>query len=101
MIKEHAHAKINLSLEVTGKREDGYHDIVSVMQLIGVHDALMFERAEGLEVECDDEALAAEGEGNLVWRAARLLQETTGVREGAHIVLMKRIPMSAGMGGGE
>ncbi len=100
MITEQAHAKLNLSLELTGRREDGYHDIVSVMQLIDLHDVLVFRRAEGLEVECDDEDLAAEGEGNLVWKAARLLQETTGVREGAHINLLKRIPMAAGMGGG-
>lgn len=100
MITERAYAKLNLSLEVTGRREDGYHDIVSVMQLIELHDLLLFRQSDGLQVECDDPELAAEGEGNLVWQAARLLQDTTGVRAGAQISLLKRIPMSAGMGGG-
>jgi 4-diphosphocytidyl-2-C-methyl-D-erythritol kinase len=100
MITEHAYAKLNLSLEVTGRRADGYHDIMSVMQLIGLHDMLIFGRASSLEVESDSPELEAEVEGNLVWMAARLLQETTGVREGAHVVLLKRIPLSAGMGGG-
>ncbi len=100
MITEHAYAKLNLSLEVLGRREDGYHDVVSVMQLIELHDTLRFGPASELEVECDSEELAAEGEANLVLRAARLLQDSTGVREGARIVLWKRIPLSAGMGGG-
>jgi 4-diphosphocytidyl-2-C-methyl-D-erythritol kinase len=100
MITEHAYAKLNLSLEVMGRREDGYHDLVSVMQLIELHDTLRFGPASELEVECDSEELAAEGEANLVLRAARLLQDSAGVREGARIVLWKRIPMSAGMGGG-
>ena len=100
MITENAYAKLNLSLEVLGRREDGYHDVVSVMQLIELHDTLLFDKAEGLELECDDPDLAAEGEANLVWRAARLLQDSTGVHQGARIVLWKRIPMAAGMGGG-
>ncbi|HKP54062.1 MAG TPA: 4-(cytidine 5'-diphospho)-2-C-methyl-D-erythritol kinase [Chloroflexia bacterium] len=100
MITEHAYAKLNLSLEVLGQRADGYHDLVSVMQLIELHDTLVFNRADELEVECDDADLAAVKEANLVWRAARLLQDSAGVRAGARIVLWKRIPMSAGMGGG-
>jgi 4-diphosphocytidyl-2-C-methyl-D-erythritol kinase len=100
MIEQKAYAKINLSLEVIGRRADRYHDIVSVMQLVDLYDTLTFAPAQGLLVECDEPALAAEHEGNLVWRAARLLQETTGATGGAHIRLYKRIPVAAGLAGG-
>lgn len=93
-----AYAKLNLSLEVTGRREDGYHSIASVMQLISLHDTLTFAPAPGLQLTCGDPGLA--GKDNLVYRAARLLQRTAGVETGAHITLEKRIPLSAGLGGG-
>lgn len=100
MIEQKAYAKINLSLEVIEKRKDGYHEIVSVMQMVDLHDTLLFSPADELSVECDDPALAAEGEGNLVWKAARLLQEHIKESRGARIELHKRIPMSAGLAGG-
>ena len=100
MYQEIAYAKINLSLEVLGRRADGYHEVLTVMQMISLHDTLLFAPAEELVVECDHPALAAEGEGNMVWKAARLLQETTGVYKGAHITLHKHIPLAAGLGGG-
>ena len=99
MHQEIAYAKINLSLEVLGRRADGYHDVLTVMQLISLHDTLMFAPADELSLECSDPALAT-GEDNLVWKAARLLQETTGVYKGARIVLHKQIPVTAGLGGG-
>jgi 4-diphosphocytidyl-2-C-methyl-D-erythritol kinase len=99
-----APAKINLCLEIIGKREDSYHDIRSVMQTVDLHDILTFAAAEGgaLTLECDDPALAADVEGNLVLKAARLLRSAAGLdgKVGAHITLEKRIPMSAGLGGG-
>src|SRR3954452_3244816 len=101
MVTEKAYAKLNLGLEVTGKREDGFHDIVSVMHLVDLHDTLTFALADGeITVECDHPVLAAEGQGNLVWRAARLLQETSKADKGAAIELQKRIPLAAGLGGG-
>jgi 4-diphosphocytidyl-2-C-methyl-D-erythritol kinase len=102
MITRKAHAKINLGLEVIARREDGYHDIVSVMQLVDLHDTLTFSPLEGEEIEvvCDHPVLAAEGKNNLVWRAARLLQETARVKKGARIELQKEIPLAAGLGGG-
>jgi 4-diphosphocytidyl-2-C-methyl-D-erythritol kinase len=99
MIQRTAYAKINLCLEVIARRDDGYHNIVSVMQLIDLHDTLTFTHADDLTTECDDPSLA-EGEANLVWRAARLLQESAGVASGARIELQKRIPTSAGLAGG-
>lgn len=100
MLTQNAYAKINLSLEVLGKREDGYHDIVSVMQLIDLHDTLLFSPADELTIESDSPKLNAEGENNLIWKAARLLAGATGTSNGAHIGLQKRIPISAGLGGG-
>ncbi len=99
MIQRNAYAKINLCLEVIARRDDGYHDIISVMQLVDLHDTLTFTHADDLTVECDDPTLAG-GETNLVWRAARLLQESAGVAAGARIELHKRIPTSAGLAGG-
>jgi 4-diphosphocytidyl-2-C-methyl-D-erythritol kinase len=95
-----AYAKINLSLEIIGKREDNYHDITSVMQLVDLSDTLRFSHADELTLACDDGGLAADGEKNLVLKAARLLREAGGVREGARLELEKRIPLSAGLGGG-
>ncbi|MBF6613667.1 MAG: 4-(cytidine 5'-diphospho)-2-C-methyl-D-erythritol kinase [Chloroflexi bacterium] len=100
MLIQNAYAKINLSLEVLGKREDGYHDIVSVMQLIDLHDTLLFSPADELTIESDSPKLNAEGENNLIWKAARLLAGATGTSNGAQIELQKRIPISAGLGGG-
>ena len=100
MITRDAYAKLNLSLEVIGQRDDGYHDLISVMQLVDLHDTLTFEMADEITLECDHPILAAEGRNNLVWRAARLLQETARVNKGAKIELQKNIPLAAGLGGG-
>jgi 4-diphosphocytidyl-2-C-methyl-D-erythritol kinase len=104
MHQEIAYAKINLSLEVLGRRADGYHDVLTVMQLISLHDTLFFEPADTLSLDCSypsgDPYPALAGEDNLVWKAARLLQETTGLYNGAHITLHKQIPITAGLGGG-
>lgn len=101
MITKNAYAKINLGLEITGRRDDGYHDVVSVMQLVDLHDTLVFSPAEGeITLDCDNPILAASAKSNLVWRAARMLQETSKTSKGAHIELQKRIPLAAGLGGG-
>ncbi|HKN46600.1 MAG TPA: 4-(cytidine 5'-diphospho)-2-C-methyl-D-erythritol kinase, partial [Candidatus Polarisedimenticolia bacterium] len=96
-----AHAKINLNLKIVGRRRDGYHDLDSVLQTITLHDSLTLEDGPGgLRLEVDDPAVEA-GASNLVHRAAeRLLEEVRGRRRGARIILRKRIPMGAGLGGG-
>ncbi len=98
----HAPAKINLTLEILGRRKDGYHEIVSVLQTVDLCDTLTFApRTDGqVRVECDDPALADNPAGNLVWRAARLLQQARQVDAGATIQLDKVIPTAAGLGGG-
>jgi 4-diphosphocytidyl-2-C-methyl-D-erythritol kinase len=100
MLEIPAYAKINLGLEVAGKRPDGYHNLVSVMQLVDLHDTLTFSTADGIALFSDDPAMLAEGDNNLVLRAAHLLRQTSGTDKGAHITLDKRIPSAAGLGGG-
>lgn len=93
-----AYAKINLCLEALGRRRDGYHDLVTILQTIDLYDALTFQTAEEITLTCSDPRL--EREDNLVWRAAHLLQRATGVTAGAAIHLEKGIPTTAGLGGG-
>ena len=93
-----AYAKINLSLEVTGKRDDGYHEIKTVLHTIDLADRLTFRSAERTSLECDQPSL--EDEHNLVLRTCRLIQEYTDHQGGAAISLQKKIPIAAGLGGG-
>ncbi|HEX6508728.1 MAG TPA: 4-(cytidine 5'-diphospho)-2-C-methyl-D-erythritol kinase [Chloroflexota bacterium] len=93
-----APAKVNLSLEVTGRRTDGYHEIVSVMQTVGLYDDLVIERSRGIELASSDPTI--DTPDNLVLRAARLLQHAAGIELGCSLRLYKRIPVAAGVGGG-
>lgn len=96
-----APAKVNLHLEVLGKRPDGYHEIATLMVAIRLFDTLVFrdEPTGDIRLVCSRSDLSA-GPDNLVVRAACLLQEHTGCRRGASIRLVKRIPMAAGLAGG-
>ncbi|MDR9459028.1 MAG: 4-(cytidine 5'-diphospho)-2-C-methyl-D-erythritol kinase [Dehalococcoidia bacterium] len=127
MITLSAYAKVNLTLEVLGKRTDGYHEVTTVLQEIELKDTLSFEKHRGVIIDCDYPDLAyprpsgkhkknrsftEPGERNratqkkhkkspnLVLEAAKLLQEVTGSRKGAAISINKGIPISAGLGGG-
>lgn len=93
-----APAKINLTLEVLGKRPDGYHAIRSVMQTITLADRLTVTPAPDLTLRCDRPDL--ETPDNLVWRAAMVLSEESGCTLGAAMRLHKQIPVAAGLGGG-
>lgn len=99
-----AYAKVNLYLHVTGKRDDGYHLLDSLVAFAGVGDTLALEAAEGLHLDLTGPgaaALAADAGGdNIVLRAARLLAEQAGIAADARIVLTKRLPVAAGIGGG-
>lgn len=94
-----APAKVNLLLAITGRRPDGFHDLVSVAAPLEFGDTLRVERADGFGLGCDDAAVPA-GEDNLILRAARLFAEATGWSGGARFQLTKRIPLGAGLGGG-
>ena len=98
MITVRAHAKINLTLEVLGRRDDGYHDIASILQTVSLHDTLTFEEADDITLDCDRADLVTPD--NLVLRAAHLLRDATGVLRGTAIGLRKNIPVAAGLGGG-
>lgn len=97
-----AYAKINLTLAVLGRREDGYHRLASVMQTISLHDTLRFAVGAGHEQDrfvCDVAELS--GPDNLVARAAALLREEAGRPElAAEIELHKEVPAQGGLGGG-
>ena len=95
-----ARAKINWTLNVTGKREDGYHLLDMLMQPIALHDTLYIEEAEGLTLTVEGMDGLSAGDDNLVLRAARVLQALCGIAKGADLRLVKRIPMGAGLGGG-
>lgn len=89
-----AHAKINWSLRITGRRADGYHDLETLFQTISLHDTLTFTPAERLSLTCDDPTIPTD-DTNLVLRAAKL----AGAPPIA-IHLQKRIPAGGGLGGG-
>jgi len=93
-------AKLNLFLAITGRRADGFHDLVSVVAPVDFGDTLEMETTEGgFSLACDDPALEVD-ETNLVLRAARAFAAATGWTGGAKFSLVKRIPMGAGLGGG-
>ncbi|MBI5633020.1 MAG: 4-(cytidine 5'-diphospho)-2-C-methyl-D-erythritol kinase [Nitrospirae bacterium] len=93
-----APAKINWFLSVLNKREDGYHNIVSLMQSVSLFDTLLFDESERIEVISDIADLPVEK--NLVFRAALLMQARAGDGAGVRITLRKNIPLAAGLGGG-
>lgn len=92
-------AKINLHLQVIGRRPDGFHDLCTVFQTISLHDSLVVSPADEIRMTCGDEKMPV-GEQNLVVRAALALRENAGVSCGASIHLEKRIPAPGGLGGG-
>ena len=84
-----------------GKREDGYHEIDTVLQTVSLHDTITFEETNDdvIRLWCDDRLVPAD-KTNLVWRAAAALRERYSIRRGVRIRLEKRIPAEAGLGGG-
>lgn len=99
---EGAFAKINLTLDVFDKREDGYHDIKSVMQTISVRDDIEIDLDTGKpwQIFCDKDGVPTD-ENNLVWKAARLYFDTIGKEpDGIEIRITKRIPVRSGLAGG-
>ncbi|MBQ7655524.1 MAG: 4-(cytidine 5'-diphospho)-2-C-methyl-D-erythritol kinase [Clostridia bacterium] len=95
-----ARAKINWTLNVVGRRPDGYHLLDMLMQPLALHDTLLIEPSDGLSLKIDGtDGLSANGD-NLILRAAKMLQTEAGISSGAAITLTKRIPMGAGLGGG-
>ena len=99
---EGAFAKLNLTLDVLGKREDGYHDLKSVMQTVSIRDDIEIDVGTGKPwaLKCDREDIPCD-ERNLAWKAAKVYCDTMGKDpNGLEIRITKRIPSQAGMGGG-
>ena len=100
MITVKANAKINLALDVLGKREDGYHEVKLVMQSIGLADTIWMEpRQVGIELEVNTPDLPAD-KTNLAYKAARLFLDVHSMQNGVSIAIKKRIPLAAGLAGG-
>lgn len=99
MITRQAKAKINLTLDILGKRDDGYHEVEMVMQSIALADIVTIEEADETSVETDLAELA-DDRTNLAWRAAELMRDTYRVARGAKIRIAKKIPLAAGLAGG-
>ncbi len=98
--RTNAPAKLNIRLKVIGKRADGYHDLVSIMVPVDLCDQLELESgAKGIRTSCIGLDVPND-ESNLVHQAAKAFFKKTGISEGISIRLIKRIPVSAGMGGG-
>ncbi len=107
-----APAKLNLFLKILGKRNDGYHELETLMVSVGLYDTLLLadDPSGALHLSCRDAGprragmpqreLPGTGSENLVLRAAELLKRTTGTPRGARIELVKRIPVAAGLAGG-
>lgn len=100
-MKEKAYAKINLFLNVVGKRFDGYHDLEMVMAALDLHDELNFkENQTGEIVVTSNIEITKKQDDNIVYHVAKLLQEEFGVSKGAHIHIQKNIPIAGGLAGG-
>lgn len=99
-LQSRSYAKINWTLDVLFKREDGYHELRTIYQTVSLHDELrLSEISDAIEIICEDPRVPCD-ETNLAFKAAMLLREVTGASKGARIEIEKRIPVAAGLGGG-
>ena len=100
-VSEQAFAKLNLGLKVLRRRDDGYHDILSVFQTIDLWDEITFRHTDTADIQivCSDPEIP-EDDRNLIHRAVRTVRDRTGTDRGVDVELLKRIPTGAGLGGG-
>lgn len=95
-----AYGKINISLDIVGKREDGYHLLKMIMQNVDLYDSMSFQKCDkGINISCNKPYIPTD-EKNLVYKAAKLFMDTYNISEGINIYLKKNIPVAAGMAGG-
>ena len=100
MLERLSPCKVNLLLNVLGRRADGFHELETVLQPLRLFDRLRFARGpRGIQLTCSVPGLPTDGR-NLVYRAAELFLEATGISEGVRLELEKNIPLAAGLGGG-
>ena len=98
-IKLKTYAKTNLCLDIVGKRSDGYHDLETIMQSLELADELKFCKAPKMSISCNHPSIPVD-EGNLAYQAAKRLLSYAGIKSGVRILIDKRIPVAAGLGGG-
>lgn len=96
MIFEKAYAKINLTLNITGRREDGYHTLDTVMQTVSLYDTVKVEKSDVITVSCGK----LSGRENIAYKAAEAFFNAAGINGGADISIRKSIPVCGGFGGG-
>ncbi len=97
-MKLKANAKINLTLDVVGRRDDGYHLIDSVFQSVSLCDEITVEKSDDITVRCTNDIIT--DKSNIAYKAAEKFFEFAGIDGGAEIVIEKHIPLASGMGGG-
>ena len=100
MLSLPAPAKLNLFLHINSRRDDGYHNLQTIFQLLDQGDLLHFHHRDDGELHLTPQLDGVADEDNLIIKAARLLAETTGCSQGADIKLEKQLPMGGGIGGG-
>ena len=99
-MKIKAYAKINIALDVVGKREDGYHLLRMIMQTVDLYDVIEITKSDcNIKLKCNKPYVPTD-ERNLAYKAAKLFKETYDIKDGVLIDLTKNIPVSAGMAGG-
>ncbi len=99
-IKLNSAAKINLTLDVLGKRPDGFHEVRMIMQTVSLFDSVeLIPQKSGITVETNLDFLPT-GRGNIAYKAAELFFSETGIDSGVHIIIDKKIPVAAGLAGG-
>lgn len=95
-----AFGKINLALDVLYKREDGYHEINTIMQQIDLKDRIIIkDKKSGITMQCNDKSLPLDST-NLVYKAWEKIVSKTGINKGVHIIIEKNIPLASGLAGG-
>ena len=95
-----SYAKINLTLDVLGKRADGYHELATIMQMVDLYDTLCFTLTENNRVSIVSTQPELDTDDNLAVRAVQVVRRYLSLTQGVHIELVKRIPIAAGLGGG-
>ncbi|MGG7076348.1 4-(cytidine 5'-diphospho)-2-C-methyl-D-erythritol kinase [Clostridium sardiniense] len=99
-MKAKAYAKVNIALDVIGKREDGYHLLRMIMQAIDLYDEILIEKIDkGIKINCNKPYVPTD-ERNLAYKAARLFMDKFNIKSGVNITINKNIPVSAGLAGG-
>src|SRR5260221_4702321 len=99
-LEKQSPCKVNLLLNILGRRPDGFHELETLMHPVQLHDQLTFARSgQTIELTCNDASLPTDSR-NLVYRATELFLTSANIKEGVRLHLEKRIPLAAGLGGG-